>query len=516
MENTMASISSSALKALLNDAPPASSTPPQPAPWTAPTPDRILRTTAVTVLLEYGTALSSPEEWGSNTAAFSAVSPPDPTTGQQYVCLVPLSATNILLRTTANYAADQAPGWNPLQTWQLTRVAIGVIDQPAVAFPVYTGDMATAYTQISKILINAPDAQYDIRAQYATLTSSDANSYYTNIKTLSAPPDYPDINAWNQVQNDLQNELYNLAFMLSFWESTRALTTLQDQLNNQTLQYVTSALAIPTTATLIDKAPGNVNALTAIGGVLGGAGSILALASTVIGTCTFPVGTIITGVLSTAASLVSLFCTTRASMETNYVIDVSDPMYTISAKLGDVSNILNELFANTITVINSSLAACATDDGRLATVGQLARNQNWLNNTTQVVQEASSGSNSSPGSNETPPPPSFNDYYNSCVVSFFQAFVPLITGVNVIMTNPNAGGTWPTYKNEPVYVSPTHSFSDSLNQVYNGALLQYASAHDQTKSLGQDLDALLFTTFNVPYMDVFLNWQIPSKPSWIS
>ena len=775
----MVSISGSALKALVNDPPPAASTLPQPTPWVAPTPDRVLRTTAVPVLLQYGSALTGPENWGPNTAAFSAVSPPDPTTGQQYVCLVPgggirydyslnraavpgapasdagyfwatplpdsvsgefaayqgwayavdsatgdhyflcasswttpdspntlnwaplsqsfgelgpplmrtyrpksgvvqpqglwatgeiiwftnsdgslwqvaiadviassnaslkqvnstgvvqavvsdnassptyyvlsavpnggtydlvefpagdpasavtiqtnwslggfkttpdgavwrvipdfnttdpsqpttaqvsylaptfpangqtptwidpfatadptfcpaglaqtimdavpLSANNILLRTTTDNAADQSPDWNPLQTWQLTRVAIGVLDQPAVPFPSYTGDMENAYTQISQALINAPDAKYDIRAQYPSLSSADANGYYTNITTLTPPSDFPDVNAWNTVQNDLQNELYNLIYTLSFWEGTTALTSLQNQLNAEALLSVSNSLAIPTTATLIDTEAGNVNALTAIGGTLGGAGSILSLVSTVVGTCTFPVGSIITGVLSMGASLASIFCTTKASMETNYVINVSDPMYIISAKLGDLETILGQLFANTLTVITSASQACATDSGRLTTVGELARNQSWLNNTAQVVQDANSNSNSNSGSNQTPPP-SFNDYYNACVVSYFQAFVPLVAGVNVIMINPNAGGSWPTYKGKPVYVSPTHQFSDSLNEIYDGALLQYASAHDQSKPLGQDLDELLFTTWKVPYVDVFLNWQIPPTPPWI-
>ena len=126
-------------------------------------------------------------------------------------------------------------------------------------------------------------------------------------------------------------------------------------------------------------------------------------------------------------------------------------------------------------MITSTVPICANDPGRLATIGGLVRDQIWTNTTPKFV----------PGANESPD--SFNDYYSSCVVTFFQAFVPLVTAVNVNMTNPNASGSWPTYKGKPVYVSPTHTFTDSLNEVYNGALLQYASAKDQSKPLGPDL-----------------------------
>ena len=315
-------------------------------------------------------------------------------TTQTIMDAVPISATNILLRTTANYAAEQDPNWNPPNpnfnsgNWQLTRVAIGVLDQPAIAYPVYTGDAATAYTQISQALINAPSASYDIRAQYPTLSSSEAGAYYTAITTLSVPPNFSDPNAWQQVQSDLTTELFNLTFVLSFWEGTQALVSLQDQLKTQAILYVSAALSIPTEATLISTNAASVDALTAIGAEMGTAGSIFALASTVIGVCTFPVGTIIMGVLSTAASLVSIFCTTRASLTTKYAINVSDPMYLISAKLGDLEGILNQLFTNTLAEIGSSLQACVTDAGRLVTVSELIRNQSWLNNTAQVVQDS--------------------------------------------------------------------------------------------------------------------------------
>jgi hypothetical protein len=164
-------------------------------------------------------------------------------TTQTIMDAVPLSATNVLLRTTTNCAAEQSPYWDYQGTWQLTRVAIGVLDQPAVVFPVYTGDLATAYTQISQALINSPSQSYDIRSQYQSLSSSEAGAYYTAIEALSAPAGFPDPTAWQQVQSDLTAELFNLTFMLSFWEGTEALVSLQDQLKTQAINYVQNVLA---------------------------------------------------------------------------------------------------------------------------------------------------------------------------------------------------------------------------------------------------------------------------------
>ena len=55
-----------------------------------------------------------------------------------------------------------------------------------------------------------------------------------------------------------------------------------------------------------------------------------------------------------------------------------------------------------------------------------------------------------------------------------------------------------------------------MGDEYQGALLQYASKSDQSKPLGQDLDALLFTTLSVSYAEVFQQWNIPTAPSWAS
>nr|WP_166298451.1 hypothetical protein [Bradyrhizobium sp. 2S1]MCK7667654.1 hypothetical protein [Bradyrhizobium sp. 2S1] len=75
---------------------------------------------------------------------------------------------------------------------------------------------------------------------------------------------------------------------------------------------------------------------------------------------------------------------------------------------------------------------------------------------------------------------------------------------------------WSTYKGQPVYVSPAHTWWNTMGDNYQGALLQYASKDDQSKPLGQDLDALLFTTLGVSYEEVFQQWNIPTTPSWTS
>ncbi len=64
----MASLGSSAVKAVLDTTPP-SSTQPQGAIWTAPTPDRLLRTTAAPVTVQYGPNYLNPPAWDQNSAA---------------------------------------------------------------------------------------------------------------------------------------------------------------------------------------------------------------------------------------------------------------------------------------------------------------------------------------------------------------------------------------------------------------------------------------------------------------
>ena len=427
-------------------------------------------------------------------------------TTQTIMDAIPLSATNVVLRTTANYATEQDPDWNPYSGWEVTRVGIGVVDQPAVPFPSYTGDAAQVYSYISQQLIDPGSTgpgSYDVRAQYSSITSSEADSYYTSVKTMSRPASITDVNAWNEVLGELTIELYNLVWTLGFWEQTTNLVNLQSQAQSLAQTYVSNIISIPTTATLLQN-NGNTNALTLVGAGLSGGSSVLSLVSTVLGSCNVPAGSIIFGMLSTGASLASTYCSTKASLETNYTININDPAYLISAKLGDIEGILGQLFSDTLTVISSSSQTCTTDSGRLAIIAGLARNQIWENTTPQYV----------PGANQSPQ--SFAGYYNTCVATFFQAFVPLITGINLNEINPSIGGPWPTYQGQAVYVSPTHQFTDTGGAVWKGALLQIASANDQSKPIGQDLDALLFTTWSIPYADVFLAWGIPATPPWIS
>ena len=334
------------------------------------------------------------------------------------------------------------------------------------------------------------------------MTAVLASSYYTNLTTLSAPSGFNNPSAWAVVQADLTAEMYNLVSSLSFWESTTNLVSLQNQIQTLAASYVSNSLAIPTTATPISSTAGKVSALNIVGFTSGSGGTILSAAAGILA-CTSPVGAAVVGVLAAGSALVSFFCSFFASRNTDFVIDVSDPMYYISDKLGQIDGTIGQLFTETLTIIQSNSEACAKDPGRLAAVGGLFRNGTWLNSPPTFE----------PGSNQTPQ--SFEAYYNGCVLSFLQAFVPLVTAANVQELNPPQG-EWPTYKNKPVYVSPTHNFWDTWGNEYNGSLLQYASSHDQSKPLGQDLDMLLFTTWNVSPANVFLSWGLPGKPGWVS
>lgn len=177
---------------------------------------------------------------------------------QSIMDAVPLSATNILLLTTAN-ASSYTP--SPQMSWLMTRVAIGVFDQPAVPFNSYTGDALSAYTQISQDLIKADSNANDIRALYDHTSSAQASEYVAALATMTVPSSFPDPVAWKSVQNDLQNELADLVSALSFWESTTQVVTMQNQIKSMAVNYVSNSLSIPTTATLINNTPGQVNAL---------------------------------------------------------------------------------------------------------------------------------------------------------------------------------------------------------------------------------------------------------------
>lgn len=423
---------------------------------------------------------------------------------QSIMDAIPLSATDILLLTTPNASSYGLNSLDPTMLWLMTRVAIGVFDQPAVPFNSYTGDALSAYTQISQDLIKADSNANDIRALYDKMSSSQANEYFTVLSTMTAPSTFSDPAAWNSVQNDLQNELSDLVSASSFWASMSQVVSVQTQINTMAVNYVSNSLAIPTTATLIDTTAGEVNAWN-IGTLgTGSAASVLTCVGGYIAVNAAADAATL-GLFSAGAAIVSLLCSFFGSRSTNYSISVSDPMYYISAKLGEVDGVLGDLFAATVSTIQSYAAANTQDGGMLATVGGLYRNGTWVANPPPDLE---------PGT--TQPPASFSAYYNGCVVSYFQAFVPLVTGMNLIVANLPDGGNWNTYQGKPVYVSPSHTWWNLVGDEYQGALLQYASASDQSKPLGQDLDALLFTTMNLPYAAVFQQWNIPTTPSWTS
>ena len=91
----MASLTPDQLNAVLANSPETPMMPPA-APWAESTADRILRTTAVPVALNPGDNLWAP--WTTTTAAYSAVSPPDPSTGQQYFCLIGVGSEGFGIR----------------------------------------------------------------------------------------------------------------------------------------------------------------------------------------------------------------------------------------------------------------------------------------------------------------------------------------------------------------------------------------------------------------------------------
>ncbi|GKQ54175.1 hypothetical protein BRSPCE3_50300 [Bradyrhizobium sp. Ce-3] len=410
---------------------------------------------------------------------------------------IPLSATDVLLLTTANASSyDPTMGFPP---WLMTRVAIGVFDQPTVPFNSYTGDALSAYTQISQDLIKADSNASDIRALYGQMSSSQASQYYAALSAMTAPSA-----AWSSVQNDVLNELGDLVSASSFWDSMSQVVSIQSQIKSLAAGYVANSLAIPTTATLKENTPGTVNALSiAALGAGGGASILTCVGGYVAVSAAADAATM--GLFSAGAAIVGMLCSFFGSRATNYSINVSDPMYYISAKLGDVDGVLGQTFTATLSTIQSYAEAGTKDGGMLATVGALYRNGTWTATPPQFE----------PGSNQ--PPTSFEAYYNGCVISFFQAFVPLVTGMDLIITNIGSdGGKWNTYKGKPVYMSPSHTWWDTTGDEYQGALLQYASKSDQSKPLGPDLDALLFTTWSIPYADVFQNWNIPTTPSWTS
>ncbi|VIO78549.1 hypothetical protein CI41S_63900 [Bradyrhizobium ivorense] len=420
---------------------------------------------------------------------------------QSIMDAIPLSATDILLLTTPNASSYALNDTGGSMVWQMTRVGIGVFDQPAVPLHSYSGDALTAYSQISQDLIKGGPTANDIRAQYSQMSAAQAGDYVTALATMTVPPTFSNKAAWSGVQNDLQNELNDLVSSASFWSAMSQVVVVQSQIESLAASYVANALVIPTTATLISSTARQVNALNIASVTAGGAGSVLTCLGGILAV-TAPEGAAVLGLFSAAAAVVGLLCAFFGSRNTDYSISVSDPAYYISAKLGEVDNDLGKVFAATQDMITSYAAAATRDGGILATVGALYRNGTWTANPPDYKA----------GSNEVPS--SFQAYRDGCVHSYLQAFVPLVTAINLIVVNNDQ--QWNTYKGKPVYVSPTHTWWNTMGDNYKGALLQYASDSDQSKPLGQDLDALLFTTLGYSYAEVFLQWNIPTTPSWIS
>ena len=345
---------------------------------------------------------------------------------QSIMDAIPLSATDILLLTTPNAGSYSPNYYDPSTLWQMTRVGIGVFDQPAVPFNSYTGDALSAYTQISQDLIRAVSSANDIRALYAEMSSSQASQYSAALLTMTVPSTFPDPVAWTSVQNDLQNELSDLVSALSFWGSMSAVVTVQTQVNTLAVDYVSGTLAIPTTATLIDNTAGQANAWNI---ATLGTGSTATVLTCVAGfvAVNAAAGAATLGLYTAGAAIVSLLCAFFGSRSTDYSISVSDPMYYISAKLGEIDGTLGTIFTATQDTIQSYSDATTKDAGMLATVGGLYRNGTWVANPPDFE----------PGSTQVPG--SFEAYYNGCVLSYLQAFVPLVTAIIYRCQYPRRG-----------------------------------------------------------------------------
>src|SRR5437868_15012544 len=83
----------------------------------------------------------------------------------------------------------------------VTQQVIDIVNSTVVtAFPTYTGDQQTAYTDIVTALGTDP------RAAYINL-NIDLNTLYTNLKTMPAPSNLSQSSDWSSVQTQILSEL---------------------------------------------------------------------------------------------------------------------------------------------------------------------------------------------------------------------------------------------------------------------------------------------------------------------
>ncbi len=433
----------------------------------------------------------------------------DPGLGATIIDAAPLSATNVLLWTTANLATDeQALQWpNAGLSIQITRLGVGVLDQPAQTFPAYSGDLETAYQIISGQLIspgpNLPQND-DIRSTYPELTAALASAYFAAVTQLAMPSGFTDSQAWATVVADLQSEFYNLTSVFSFWENMTTVIGLKNAVQSNALTYAQAAVSIPSSAKLIVDTPRSAGILSDLAGGCSGAGSVFTGVAALLSVAA-PEAGVAFGVMSAGASLVSVFLSIFGSHQApQYTIKITDPMYQVSAKLADVSSAIGDLFNGALAEIGSSAAACAKDPGRLATVALLFRNGLW--GVDLPTQPAVGGTT----------PDGFQAYYNACVVSFLRAFTALAAAQDTVEWLGEQPTNWTNYSGKPVYVGPMHWYQTPNSAQWCSKLLQYASTDDPSKPLStNDLETIIFTTFQCDPADVFPNWGIPSTPSWL-
>lgn len=397
--------------------------------------------------------------------------------------VLPLTAANILFQY---YGQDGK--------YFYRRMGVGVLDQPALLFPAYTGDEQDAYTMISKQLIqgygdHALSEDYDIRARYPYTSSAQAAAYLSAVTEVAMPVGFNQA-AWDAVQNELWFELYNLVSNISLWEGMKELTDLRDGVSQHALNYISNYLQIPDTAIPIQKEAGLVNGLTIAGAVLGEVGAVAGCVAAVISSVALPAG-----VIAAAAGAVGILVAFMASEKSGWNVKINDQHYTISIVYADLEKTLGPVFASTLDLISQYQYQSTAELGQLALSGMLTRSGVW--DVSGILQD---GDNSDPN---VPVPDNMMNYYNECCIAYLQAFMPKIAWIG-LDHNDNLFGDTYWFGTSFDLVSP-----DGVEYEWC-ALLQQADEKDRL--LGQNIEPLVYDELKIPPEDLFFGqngWNMP-------
>ncbi|TEB08507.1 hypothetical protein Psch_02071 [Pelotomaculum schinkii] len=396
---------------------------------------------------------------------------------------LPLTATNIL------FQFHESSG-----KFFYRRLGIGVLDQPSLPFPSYTGDELSAYNIISKQLIEgygnpAPSEVYDIRARYPNTSAAQAAAYLSAVMEVAMPEGFNQA-AWDAVQDEIWFELYNLVSNISLWQGMTDLTDLRDGVSQHALNYVSNYLQIPSTATPIQKQAGLVNGLTIAGAVFGEVGSVATGVAAVLSAVALPAG-----VIAAAAGGVGILLSLFASMEQGWDVKINDQHFTISIVYADLEKTLGPVFASTLDLISQYQYQSTSELGALALSGMLTRSGVW--DVSEIIKD---GDNSDPNA---PVPDNMMGYYNKCCIAYLQAFMPKIAWIG-LDHNDNIFADTYWYGRSFDLVSP-----DGVEYQWC-ALLQQADDND--KLLGQNIEPLVFDDLKIPPEEIFFGlngWNMP-------